>query len=316
MSDRSPRIRLLVGGLAVTLLAAALLDRNSVLLAPFQERASRIRELHTERERQQLILHRQQERSRELQRWTGLSLPFEESQAAAAYYPYLSAIARESGLEQVSIAPGRFEEAQADVQWLAMTLTAEASHAEWARFLQLFERTDLLQRIARWDLQESGKGGLRGSLEVEAACLRGRPDAMVPAVPSAASLPSTLLGRVDWFNVRNAASPLPASPVVPVAPIAPSPGAEPAGDGSPPPPTLMLVGTWLSENRREAWFYEMQGGKSVVLVAGRDFEIDGQRGMLLAVDRAAVTLGVNGQETRITLGGLFSLDGEVRLTSR
>jgi len=83
-----------------------------------------------------------------------------------------------------------------------------------------------------------------------------------------------------------------------------------------PPVSLMLVGTWISPTRNEAWFFDTQDKSSLVLAKGREFEIDGHKGVLLTVDRGGVTLRVGGRDIRVVLGEVLPWASDVRLTAR
>ena len=298
----SNRTRILAGLLGASLLAALLLDQQSWLVAPFRARSERMQQLLVQKGEQWQVMKRHQRQQDDLRRWSDLSLPHDESLAAALYYPYLTSMAQDSGLKQVTITPGSAGEEDADARWMVVTLSAEATTTEWADFFQRFKHTQLLQRISRWDLQPAGDRLLRGSLALEVACIRGRQVDEQPKARLPESLAASLLGSQDWFGNR-------ATPATPATPLAQQPIAEetpaieePATPAQPAAPPLILVGTWISSSRQEAWFYEADSGTSMVLSRDLQGSPPSQQAALVSVDRASATVRIDGKEVRIGLG--------------
>ena len=318
MKKTSKRTQVLASLLGASLLAGFVLDESSWVRAPFRERETRLQGLLAERNQQQERLRLQQRQAEEIRAWAGETLPFDESQAASVYYPYLTAIASESGLDQVTITPGAVDQASedSDARWLSLTLTAEATTAQWADFFQRFHHTPLVQRIARWDLQEANEGRLRGTVTLESVGLRGRGESEVPVAKLPSDLPSSLFASANWFGDRT----IVASPQVDIAQLEAEEEEivqpEPEVVESPPAPPLVLVGTWQEGTHEEAWFYESESKTNVVLVKSRHFLVAGKKGEVLRVDRSSVTLSINDREVRVGLGEVFPESDMLTLSVR
>jgi hypothetical protein len=318
MIKASQRTRVLAGLLGAALLAGTALEEDSWVQAPFRERQAQIDQLLAERQLQQEQLRRHERQATEIKTWSGETLPFDESQAASVYYPYLTAIATESGLEQVTITPGAVDQAVGDseARWISLTLTAEATTTQWAGFFQRFHHTRLVQRIARWDLQEASEGRLRGGVTLEAACLQGPTDARVPVAQLPTDLPESLFASANWFGDRTVV----ATPQVDIAQAEAEEEEvaqpEPEVASTPPTPPLVLVGTWQEGSHEEAWFYESESKTNVVLVKSRHFFVAGKKGEVLRVDRSSVTLRINDREVRVGLGEVFPESDMLTLTAR
>lgn len=301
MTSLTSRTRLLSGLLGLALAAGIALNQETPVWAPFQDRVTRAETLQAEQSTQRSQLDRHQRQAKELGEWIRKALPFDESEAAAIYYPYIASAAASSGLTQVTISPPSTAETSADARWMTWTLTAEATTDQWAAFVHRFRHAARIQRIAQWDLEPSSGPLIRGHMVLEAACLRGA-TGEEPAQPTTlADAPATLFGSRNWFQDRrmNAQPVSPAEEAVVADEKSPEPEANTSGAA------VYLVGTLSSRDHAEAWFYDRESHRNVILVQNREFELLGRHGTVLAVDRNSVTLQMNGRDYRVRMGEEF-----------
>jgi len=294
-----PSQRKMLAAVALALAAGYASDGGRMLSKPFTQRQETLDGLRRRREEQVAALRTRENQARQLQAWTREALPLEEAPAAALYYPYLAKLTEATGLRQVTIAPAAEQTATANARWWTLSVSAEGDSAAWADFFHRFQETSLLQRVASWEFLPTNDSLLRGNLVLEVACLRGSPEnAAELTIPEPAAHLSTFAAR-DWFQDRRvAATPEPAVE----EPVQQAAATEPVAPEREPSPPLKLVGTLISDARREAWFYEPVSGKQLVVEENSQVQLSADLGTVAAVDGKGVQIVVHGNPIRVAIG--------------
>jgi hypothetical protein len=292
MSNKS-RSKLLAAALGLVIGCAALLEGLSEWQSPWGSRRTQIEALRSELQQQTQQLHRRDEQSQSLRRWSKMALPIDEAKAAAVYYPYLTELTDACGFKQVALAPTAGDRDSGDIGGLRLSVTAEATVNSWDRFFQMLRATPALQQVLRWDLQGGEDGLVRGSVVLEAIRYVGAVDADKAFVLPEPVASVTAFGERNWFGDRAA---FVASDTPPVA----AESSEAVVESS--PPRFTLVGIYGDASNGEAWLYDAETESRLVLQRHSTFEVGAQQGTVDAVDIDGVTLVLGGRKQRLHLG--------------
>lgn len=292
MSNKS-RSKLLTAALGLVIGCAALLEGLSAWQSPWGSRRTQIEALRSELQQQTQQLHRRDEQSQSLRRWSKMALPIDEAKAAAVYYPYLTQLTDACGFKQVALAPTAGDRDSGDIGGLRLTVTAEATVDSWDRFFQMLRATPALQQVLRWDLQGGEDGLVRGSVFLEAIRYVGAVDADKAFVLPEPVASVTAFGERNWFIDRAA---FVASDSPPIA----AESSEAVVKSS--PPRFTLVGIYGDASNGEAWLYDAETQSRLVLQRHSTFEVGAQQGTVDAVDIDGVTLVLGGRKQRLHLG--------------
>jgi hypothetical protein len=299
------RLLLLLGPALIILLVT---DVGPAMFTPYRMRLSQLQAIRADLQTQAEQLAAIESQADELRGWAAETLPLDESQASAVYYPFLTATAAAAGLEHVTITPSGSSDEAAAARWLTLNVTAEATSLAWADFLQRLQAVPLMQRIASWELTESEGTLLRVHFTVEVACLEGSRLAAVPTLSEVPQSPAGAFASRDWFGKQS-------TPTWPQYGDTPYTAARDERDeGAPanvptPVPPLQLVGLLTTGPRVEAWFYDASSHRNQVLTAHSQFQIANRSGSVLDIDATGVTLLLQGQTLRLALGEMLLFEG-------
>lgn len=272
----------------------------SLIVAPLQERQAKLVALEEQRLQQQQKLSARSLQAAKLKSWTSISLPLDEKTAAAAYYPYLTELAQRCGLTQVSITPTSSDTKLRDARWWGLNLYANATREAWSDFLDQFQATGILHRIANFDLQDASNSELRGNVSIEVACIGADREWDFDAHELPDPRKSLFASRA-WFSDRSQPAAVPAPPPPPAALV---------NDADTTPrlstESFVLIGTLIFSDRQEAWWYETNTKRNCIVRNKDPFELGDVRGTIAEIDARGVTLRIDGRELRINLGQSLS----------
>ena len=240
------------------------------------------------------------------------SLPSVPGKASALYQEWLIRQLSQSGISSATVTLGPAI-AEAEIgHRIPMSVECMASAGRIANFLDRFHSTDLLHRLTHVNILNSSGGQRdehRMSLSIEALALNSAVD--IDSLPEPQPKPSQP-SLADAFRSNNIF--LKAVAVSQSAQFVNTPSPQPAYQQvvveRPPAPRAVdcvrFVASIWNGQQREAWFFDSRTKTDQAIVPNTRLTIDQQQALVLSVTEDYVTLQLDGNPLRLSLGQTVS----------
>lgn len=281
----------------------------NVLLAPVKSRESRIRQLQSANEQKQDQIDRIMVAQKKLSHWKQQSLPPERLNAAALYQYHLLNMAEQAKFTSVNVDRNRIVPRENTFSLIGMTVTAKGTLKQVADFLFAFQRTDLLHKIKKIDLQSTGNQGdpvLEITINIEALSLnetdpreelfvKGREEAVAESMTDKTREHYAAITAHNMFVRAYNGPPQPKSDPKPAAPKSDKPGIDIAQH-------VFLVISVAKGSSRDAVLYNRTSNRETLLTEGKDFEVAGIQGRIVTIGPDFLTMKIKEDIWRLELG--------------
>lgn len=285
---------------------------GELLMSPLRQTQLSIQSL-TEANRQlQQETDRINHAQRNLQQIGRQSLPSVPGKASALYQEWLIQQLSQAGISKATVAPGpAITEAELGHR-IPMSVECTASAGKIAGFLDRFHATNLLHRVTHVNILNSSNGQRdehRLSLSIEALALNSAIN--VDQLPEPQPQPDqpSLADAFRSNNIFRKAVAVSQSAQFVVNPN-PQPKYQPAVVERPPAPKAVdcvrFVASIWNGTQREAWFFDSRTKTDQAIAPNTRLSIDQQQALVLSVTEDYVTLQLDGNQLRLSLGQTVS----------